>query len=49
LAFDFTWLLRIYLLFFFFPVLYTMMNHMYNLRCKKLGIKQYSKKKHKKN
>ncbi len=38
LAFHFPSALRIYLLFFFFPVLYTMMNHMYHQRCKKLGI-----------
>ncbi len=38
LAFDFPSLLRIILLFCFFPCLYTMMNHMYHQRCKKLGI-----------
>ena len=28
-------------LFVFFPVLYTMMQHMYQLRCKRLGIRQH--------
>ena len=40
-AFHFPSLLRVYLLFFFFPALYAMMNHMYNMRCKKLGVKKY--------
>ena len=40
-GFHFPSLLRAYLLFGFFPVLYTMMNYMYQLRCKKLNIKQH--------
>ncbi len=48
LAFDFPSALRLYLLFLFVPTLYTMMNHMYQLRCKKLGIKQYPGNKQKK-
>jgi len=33
--------IRCYLLFGFFPLLYTQMWHMYKLRCKRLGIKQH--------
>lgn len=44
-AFYFPGLLRFYLLFVFFPALYTMMNHMYHLRCKKLNIKQHARNK----
>ena len=40
-AFHFPTLLRTFLLFGFFPVLYTMMNYMYQLRCKRLKIKQH--------
>lgn len=47
-SFYFPNLLRGYLLFFFFPMLYTMMNHMYHLRCKKLKIKQHARNRKKK-
>ena len=40
-AFHFPSLIRTFLLFGFFPVLYTMMNYMYQLRCKRLKIKQH--------
>jgi len=40
-GFYFPNVIRFYLLFGFFPMLYTQMWHMYNLRCKKLGIKQH--------
>ncbi len=40
-AFHMPSLLRMYLLFGFFPILYTTMNYMYQLRCKKLNIKQH--------
>ena len=40
-GFHFPALLRGFLLFGFFPVLYTMMNYMYQLRCKRLNIKQH--------
>ncbi len=43
-AFYFPNLLRGYLLFYSFPSLITKMNHSYNVRCKRLNIKQYSKK-----
>lgn len=47
-SFYFPTLLRVYLLFFFFPILYAMMNHMYQLRCKKLKIKQHPRNRPKK-
>ncbi len=47
LAFDFPSLLRAYLLFLFFPMLYTAMNRMYHVRCKKLGVKQHERNKKK--
>ena len=47
-SFHFPSALRFYLLFLFFPMLYTMMNHMYHLRCKKLNIKQHARNKKKK-
>lgn len=34
-------LIRVYLLFFFFPVMYTVMNRLYQLRCKKLKVRQH--------
>merc|ERR1711915_270943 len=40
--------IRFYLLFGFFPMLYNQMWHMYSLRCKKLGIKQHKSNKTKK-
>jgi len=40
-AFYFPNVIRFYLLFGFFPMLYTQMWHMYGLRCKKLGIKKH--------
>ena len=40
-GFYFPYLLRVYLLFGFFPILYTTMNYMYQLRCKRLNIKQH--------
>jgi len=40
-AFYFPNVIRFYLLFGFFPMLYTQMWHMYSLRCKKLGIKKH--------
>jgi len=40
-SFYFPNVIRFYLLFGFFPMLYTQMWHMYQLRCKKLGIKQH--------
>jgi len=40
-GFYFPNVIRFYLLFGFFPMLYTQMWHMYSLRCKKLGIKQH--------
>jgi len=40
-AFYFPNVIRFYLLLGFFPMLYTQMWHMYQLRCKKLGIKQH--------
>ena len=40
-AFHFPNVLRGFLLFGFFPVLYSMMNYMYQLRCKRLKIKQH--------
>jgi len=40
-AFYFPNMIRCYLLFGFFPMLYTQMWHMYQLRCKRLGIKQH--------
>jgi len=40
-AFYFPNVIRFYLLFAFFPMLYTQMWHMYSLRCKKLGIKKH--------
>ncbi|XP_071518021.1 very-long-chain (3R)-3-hydroxyacyl-CoA dehydratase 3 [Panulirus ornatus] len=43
-AFHFPTLLRCYLLFFFFPAMYKMMNHMYHQRVKKLGPKSWKKK-----
>jgi len=36
-------LIRVYLLFFFFPVMYTVMNRLYQLRCKKLKVRQHPK------
>ncbi|XP_023336938.1 very-long-chain (3R)-3-hydroxyacyl-CoA dehydratase [Eurytemora carolleeae] len=44
-AFYFPNLIRFYLLFGFFPLLYTQMWHMYQLRCKRLGIKQHKSNK----
>jgi len=41
LSFYFPNMIRAYLLFGFFPLLYTQMWHMYKLRCKRLGIKQH--------
>jgi len=41
-AFYFPNLLRFYLLFCFFPIMYNMMQQMYRSRCKKLNIKQHS-------
>jgi len=41
ISFYFPNAIRFYLLFGFFPMLYTQMWHMYQLRCKKLGIKQH--------
>ena len=35
-------ILRVYLLFVCFPAMYTLMNHMYQQRCKKLNIRQHS-------
>ncbi|XP_068203488.1 very-long-chain (3R)-3-hydroxyacyl-CoA dehydratase [Palaemon carinicauda] len=43
-SFHFPTLLRCYLLFFFFPAMYKMMNHMYHLRIKKIGPKSWKKK-----
>ncbi|XP_045588602.1 very-long-chain (3R)-3-hydroxyacyl-CoA dehydratase [Procambarus clarkii] len=43
-AFHFPTLLRCYLLFFFFPAMYKMMNYMYHLRIKKLGPRSWKKK-----
>jgi len=40
-GFYFPNVIRFYLLFGFFPMLYTQMWHMYGLRCRKLGIKQH--------
>ena len=40
-GFYFPYMLRVYLLFGFFPILYTTMNYMYQLRCKRLNIKQH--------
>eukprot|EP00095_Tigriopus_kingsejongensis_P011615 snap_masked-scaffold638_size121162-processed-gene-0.0 protein:Tk11615 transcript:snap_masked-scaffold638_size121162-processed-gene-0.0-mRNA-1 annotation:"protein tyrosine phosphatase-like protein ptplad1" len=48
IAFHFPSMLRVYLLLFFFPMLYTMMNHMYHLRCKKLRIRQHVNNRRKK-
>lgn len=42
-GFHFPSLLRIYLLFFFFPAMYKMMTHMYYQRVKKLGPKSWKK------
>jgi len=36
-------LIRIYLLFFFFPVMYTVMNRLYQQRCRKLKVRQHPK------
>ena len=47
-SFYFPTMLRLYLLFGYFPILYTMMWHMYHLRCKRLGIKQHESNKKKK-
>ncbi len=44
LSFHFPTVLRLYLLLFFFPLLYTMMNHMYRQRCKKLGITPHAER-----
>nr|XP_040572708.1 LOW QUALITY PROTEIN: very-long-chain (3R)-3-hydroxyacyl-CoA dehydratase-like [Lepeophtheirus salmonis] len=44
-AFHFPSVLRIYLLFVFFPTLYASMQAMYQQRCKKLNVKQYKKNK----
>lgn len=44
-GFHFPSLLRIYLLFFFFPAMYKMMTHMYHQRVKKLGPTPKSSKK----
>jgi len=44
-AFYFPNVIRFYLLLGFFPMLYTQMWHMYQLRCKKLGIKQHKSNK----
>jgi hypothetical protein len=45
LAFYFPNVIRFYLLLGFFPMLYTMMWNMYQLRCKKLGIRQHKSNK----
>merc|ERR1712018_958475 len=41
-AFHFPNILRFYLLFCYFPLMYNMMQQMYRSRCKKLNIKQHS-------
>merc|ERR1719400_284581 len=41
-AFYFPNMLRFYLLFCYFPIMYNMMQHMYRSRCKKLSIQQHS-------
>jgi len=43
MAFHFPTVIRFYLLFLFFPLLYSSMNRMYHLRCKKLGIRQHER------
>lgn len=44
-TFHFPTFLRIYLLFFFIPGLYTLMSYMYKARIKKLGRKKWEKRK----
>ncbi|XP_069699517.1 very-long-chain (3R)-3-hydroxyacyl-CoA dehydratase isoform X2 [Periplaneta americana] len=43
-TFHFPTVIRVYLLFFFFPALYLLMSHMYKARVKKLGPKKWKSK-----